>query len=85
MGYTSHAGQARAASSERSQTSRVRSRTVRACVPSQAQAVARRSSRRHRTPVVGANGRDASAMRTWTPCRWAVHNQAYRADAAERS
>ena len=35
------------------QASSVRSRTVRACVPSQAQAVARRSSHRHRTPAVG--------------------------------
>jgi hypothetical protein len=79
------AGPRRASASGRSQTSRVRSRTVRPCVPSQAQAVARRSSHRHRTPAVGANCRDASAMRTWTPCRWAVRNQAHRADAAARS
>ena len=75
----------RTASAGRLQASGVRSRTVRACVPSQAQAVARRSSHRHRTPAVGANGRDASAMRTWTPCRWAVHNQVHRANAVERS
>jgi hypothetical protein len=63
------AGPRWASASGRSQTSRVRRRTVRACVPSQAQAVARRSSHRHRTPAVGVNGRDASAMRTRTPCR----------------
>jgi hypothetical protein len=79
------AGPRRASASGRSQTSRVRSRTVRPCVPSQAQAVARRSSHRHRTPAIGTNGRDASAMRTWIPCRWAVRNQAHRADAVERS
>jgi selenocysteine lyase/cysteine desulfurase len=47
--------------------------------------VARHSSRRHRTPAVGVNGRDASAMRTRTPCRWAVRNQVHRIDAVERS
>jgi hypothetical protein len=63
MGCTPRVGHGprRASASGRLQMSRMRSRTVRACVPSQAQAVARRSSHRHRTPAVGANGRNASA------------------------
>ena len=73
-------GPKRTASSGWSQASSVRSRTVRTCVPSQAQAVTRRSSRTHRAPAVGANGRDASAMRTRPPrpTPWSAHGRGPR-------